>query len=96
MRLINSENCVDRTGLVQWDINELSHAVQMVRREKCGWDKNAIRRVHKCLLCPQGDDEGLQWEFLFIPSVVLATDEDGGHHLGITDTELWPLPGLEH
>ena len=44
-------------------------------------------------MCPQGDDEGLQWEFLFILSVVLATNEDSGHYLRPTDARLWPLPG---
>ena len=44
-------------------------------------------------MCPQGDDEGLQWEFLFILSVVLATNGDGRHYPRPTDTRLWPLPG---
>ena len=44
-------------------------------------------------MCPQGDDEGLQWEFLFILSVVLATNGDGRHYPRPTDARLWPLPG---
>lgn len=44
-------------------------------------------------MCPQGDDEGLQWEFLFILSVILATNGDGRHYPRPTDTRLWPLPG---
>ena len=44
-------------------------------------------------MCPQGADEGLQWEFLFILSVILATNGDGRHYPRPTDTRLWPLPG---
>ena len=65
----------------------------MVRRERGGWDRNAIRWVHECLICPQGDDAGLQWESFFTLLVVLATNEHGGHYLRPIDARPWPLPG---
>lgn len=43
MRLIHLENNVERAKLDSVSINELSCTIQMVKTERCRWDKNVIR-----------------------------------------------------